>query len=163
MHTTLPFPVASASSDTGLAADLGKLYFANGKVYRLVKAGASIATAATKVVITALSSGAPTWAVNTTTSANLHTVAGVIPEGQVGTGATSTTLASGDYFLLQVSGPAKVIAAAAIADGGLVGTSTTAGKVDDATVAAGVGAMGVALEAAANADDVIDVMLKGIL
>lgn len=163
MHTTLPFPVATATTDANLAGDLGKLYFANGKIYRLVKAGATITVAATKTLVTALSSGAPTWSVNTTTTANLHTVAGVVPEGQVGTGATSTTLVSGDYFLIQVSGPAKVIAAAAIADGGLVGTSTTAGKVDDATVAAGVGAMGVALEAASAGDDVIDVMLKGIL
>jgi hypothetical protein len=157
-----PFPIGTASTATSLAADLGKVYYWNGNAYRLVKAGATITTAASYTLVTALSSGVPTWAVNTTTTANLWTVAGVVPAGQTGTGATTTSLISGDYFLIQISGPTKCISAAAIADGGLVGTSTTAGKVDDASVTAGVGAMGVALEAAADVDITIDVYLKGL-
>jgi hypothetical protein len=158
-----PFPIGTASTATALAADLGKVYFWNGNGYRLVKASTTIALAASQVLVTALSSGVPTWAVTTTDTANLWTVAGVVPVGQTGTGATTTSLISGDYFLIQISGPTKCVSAAAIANGGLVGTSTTAGKVDDASVTAGVGAMGVALEAAADVDITIDVLLKGLL
>lgn len=163
MYTSLPLPVGKASTDANLAADLGKLYVANGKVYRLVKISADLTSAASKILVTALSSGVPTWACTTTTTANLWTVAGIVPAGQTGTGATTTTLVSGDYFLLQVSGASKVISAAAIADGGLIATSTTAGKADDASAAAGVGACGVALEAASAGDETIDVLLKGLI
>ncbi len=164
LNCILPFAVGKSDASTALAASLGNLYEVDGKIYRLCKNGASdILTAAQKTLVTALSSGVPTWVVTTTTTANSWLAAGVVPVGQVGTGATSTTLVAGDYFLLQVSGACKVISAAAIADGGLIGTSTTAGKVDDLGVSAGVGTIGVALEAAAAADENTDVLLRGLI
>lgn len=162
MHS-LPLPIGTAAaSGAHLARDLGKVYFVNGKGYRLVKAAAAIAAAAKKVLITADSGGAPTWAVNTTTTANSANVAGVVPSGQTGSSGT-TGLLENDYFLIQVSGSCDVISADAIAENGLVGTSTTAGKADDASVTAGVGAMGVALEAAAGADEDVGILLKGLI
>lgn len=145
---------AVASTDGFPAADLGNVVFADGKAYRLVQAAGTLA--AKQIVVTALSSGVPTWVVNTTTTANSHLAAGVVPDGHQGAAAN-------EYLYVQVSGPAKVISAAAIADGGLIGTSTAAGKADDATVAAGVGAIGVALEAAGAADADTDVLIKGLL
>jgi len=162
MLTRIPIAIGTASANAAHAKDLGRIYPYNGNLYRVTKAGAAIAAAASKTLVTALSSGVPTWSVNTTTTANNWLVAGVVPAGQKGSSGT-TGLLSGDYFMLQVSGPTKVISAAAIADGGLVGTSTTAGKVDDASVTAGVGAMGVALEAASAGDETIDVLLKGLV
>lgn len=163
MNSVLPIAVGKADAGTWLASSLGNLYEADGKVYRLVKNSADLTAAASKILITALSSGVPTWVVATTTTANDSLVAGVVPAGQTGTGAVSTTLYAGDYFLLQVSGPSKVISAAAIADRGLIGTSSTAGKADDLSAAAGVGACGVALEAASAGDETIDILLKGLL
>jgi hypothetical protein len=130
MTDTLPFDVGTASTDANLAGDLGKIYRKGDKTYRLCKAAAAIASAASKTLVTAVSSGVPTWSVNTTTSANNSLVAGVVPVGQVdSTGAAG--LLSGDYFLLQVGGPAKVLVhtdATAISTG--VSTCTTAGSVD---------------------------------
>lgn len=136
---------------------LGNLYEIDGKIYRLVKAAAAISTPSKFIVATALSSGAPTWSVNTTTTANDHLVAGVIPSDY------SATIASGSYFFIQVSGAAQVVSAGAFSAGALVGSSTTAGRADDASVAAGVGAIGVALEAASGAAETIDVLLKGLV
>ena len=154
--TAPAFDVTKAVTSTAgfPASDIGDLAFQDGKAYRLCVAGGTLA--AQQTVVTALSSGVPTWSVSTTTTANNHLVAGVLPVGHEG--ATS-----GQYIYVQVSGPVKIISAAAIAAGGLVGTSTAAGKADDATVAAGVGAMGVALEAASGADESTDVLLKGLI
>lgn len=140
------------------AADLGNLYIGTGgKIFRVVKAGAAIAAPANKVIVTALSSGVPTWVVNTSTTANDWLAVGIIPADY------TATIAIDSYFMVQVAGPCKGISAAAIANGGLIGTSTTAGKIDDATVTAGVGAIGVALEAAGAGDETPDVLLKGLL
>ena len=54
-----------------------------------------------------------------------------------------------------------MIAAAAVADGAIVGSSTTAGRIDDLGITAGVGAIGVALESGTTGND-IEVMLKGM-
>jgi hypothetical protein len=159
---TPPLTIGTASARAELKKDLGKVYWLEGKAYRLVKAGAAIAAAAKKVVVGALSAGAFTWAVDVTTTANLHTVLGIIPAGQTGSTGLSG-LVSGDYFMLQCSGCTDTISAAAIADGGLIGTSTTAGKVDDASAAAGVGAFGVALEAAAAGDEATGIYIKGLV
>jgi hypothetical protein len=150
----LPIAVGEGSTDTNLANALGELFAVGGKVYRLVKAGGTLA--AEDIVVTAVASGVPSWVVADTTTANSYLCAGVIPTG-------TEALASGDYFLIQVSGVAAVTSAAAIAAGGLVGTSTTAGKADDATVAAGVGAIGVALESAAGADESVGILIKGMI
>ncbi len=157
---TASIAIGTASANPCHAADLGKTITLDGKTYRMAKNTSTLAAAATKIVVSALSSGAPTWSFATTTTAGLHNPAGVIPLGQVGSTGT-TSLIAGDYYFIQIGGPAKVLSGGAIADGGLVGTSTTAGKADDASVVAGVGAIGVALEAASGADEVIDVLLKG--
>jgi hypothetical protein len=130
MTDTLPFDVGTASTDANLAADLGKVYRKGVNTFRLVKAAGAISAAASKVLVTAVSSGAPTWSVNTTTTANNGLVAGVVPAGQVdSTGAAG--LLSGDYFLLQIGGFCSVLVhttATAISTG--VSTSTTAGSCD---------------------------------
>lgn len=98
--------------------------------YVLVKAAAAIATAASKVLVTAVSSGVPTWVVNTTTTAANFLVCGVVPEGTVGSDGT-TGLVADDYFLLQISGHCKLltVTASTAAGAGLI-TSTTAGQAD---------------------------------
>lgn len=157
--------VQSSSSDH-LEAHLGDVRWEDGKAYRLVKAAANIASAAKKILVSATSGSNPashSWSANTTTTANDAHVVGVVPSGISTISSTSGQIDSGDYFYVQVSGDATVISAAAIADNGLVGTSTTAGKADDATVAAGVGACGTALESASGADEDIGVRLKGLL
>lgn len=155
MSALIPqFEVTAKTTQTVVAADLGKLYCKDGKWFRLVKAGGTLV--AGEVVVTALSSGVPTWVVSTTTTANNHLAVGLVPTGHVGA-------VENDYLYIQVSGPAKGRSAAAIAAGAPVGSSTTAGEVDDATIGAGVGAIGVALEAASGADESIDIMLKGLL
>jgi len=153
----LPIPVGQTDTGTWLASSLGRLYEDGAKTYRLVKAAAEITTPTKKVLVSAVASGAKSWSVNTTTTANNWLAAGVVPS------SLTATIASGAYFLIQVSGAATCISAAAVADGGLVGTSTAAGKVDDATVAAGVGCIGNALESAAGADEDLEVELRGLV
>ena len=108
-----PLGVGDCSNDANLAGDLGKVYRVGANHYRLVKAAADIATAAKKVLVTATSSGVPTWSVNTSTTANDYTVVGVVPSTITGR-VTSTTITSGDYFLIQCSGNCKIISAAAM-------------------------------------------------
>lgn len=93
-----------ASANPANAANLGKTVVSNGKVYVLAKAGAAIAAAAKKGVVTAFSAGVPTWAVDVPADPQGYAF-GIIPAGQVGSDG-STGLLSGDYFLLQVSGAA---------------------------------------------------------
>lgn len=126
----------------------------NGKTYRIVKASANIAAAAGKTVVF---TDTLCNEVATTTTADNDKVAGVIPTGVATISSTSGQLDDNDVFWIQV--PAKgtlieVISAGAIADGVAVGTSTTAGKCDDATITFG-GALGIALESAAGADETV--------
>lgn len=159
-----PMGFNSVSSATSLASDLGNTYEGkDGKFYRLVKAAADIASAAEKILVSAASSGTLTWSCNTTTTANNYLAVGVVPASIDAATTTSGTIDSGEYFFVQVAGVGSVTSAAAIAAGGLVGTSTTAGKADDATVAAGVGSIGVALESAAGADESVGILIKGLL
>lgn len=168
MSDTFPFPyngVVAADIGGTLAGDLGKVFRrADGKAYRLVKAAANIAAAAKKVLVSAISSGAPTWAVNTTTTANDAHVVGIVPSDIVTVSDTASQIDSGSYFFVQVSGAATGIAATTgIADNGLIGTSTTAGSIDDASVAAGVGAIGTATAASTAASADVTVFLKGLI
>lgn len=161
MSLTAKIDIGTASANAEMAPDIGRLFIANGKVYRLVKAANAITAAAKKTLVTAVSSGNPTWVVDVSTTANDYLVAGVVPVGQTGSSGT-TGLLAGDYFYLQVGGPALCIAAAAITAGKPVGCSTTAGKVDDASVVAAEGSMGTSLVAATNADDPVYVRLTGL-
>lgn len=166
-----PLRVGIGYAATDLANFLGSQYEFNVDLgsglkvtrrYVLAKAAAAIATASSKVLVTAVSSGVPTWVVNTTTSAANGLVAGVVPESFVGSDG-STGLVSGDYFLLQIGGHAKVITVTgATAIGvGLI-TSTTAGQADpiDATFAAAdFGTVFATLLESANAGAASDVRL----
>lgn len=152
------------STNSDLESDLGNVYFLGNKAYRLVKAAADIASAENKILTTALSSGVPTWSVNTSTTAADAHVAGIVPSGIDTISSTAGQLDEGDYFLLQVSGPATAIAAGTgIADNGLIGTSTVAGSVDDAGVTAGVSAAGRANQASTAASQEIAVELRGLV
>ena len=162
-----PMDFDAVSTDSALSSQLGGVYWDDaGNAYRLVKAAANIASAAKKILVTATSGSNPasqTWNVNTTTTANDAHVCGVVPSTINTISSTSGRLDSGDYFFVQCHGNGTVISAAAIADNGLVGTSTTAGKADDASAAAGVGSIGTALEAASAADEDIGVNIKGLV
>ena len=126
----LPLAIGRASADARLAADLGKVYWFNGRAYRLCRAAAAISAAASKVVVTAVSSGVRTWVANTTTTANNSLVAGVIPAGQTGSDG-STGLLANDYFLVVCSGDATLITVtASTAIGTGLVTTTTAGSAD---------------------------------
>jgi hypothetical protein len=121
-----PFPnflpaVGTASAATDLANHLGAIVqAADGKVYRLVKATNAIAAAARKFLVSAVSSGQPTWScdiLGTAANAYIQKIRVLVPAGQ--TGSTGTTgLVAGDYFLAQVEGPATALCAAALAAGG---------------------------------------------
>lgn len=127
----LPINPGTASSNACHKSDLGKSWVVGGITYRMLKAGATIATASKKVVIHALTTGQATFSVDTTTTASSYLVAGVIPSGQVGSTGT-TSLISGDYFLAIVGGiniPVVTNSATLVA-GEQVGTATDAGQVD---------------------------------
>lgn len=157
-------PMKLGTAETAVTGDdfdfletkLGYLYEINGKIYRLVKAAAEITSPAKKCLVTAASSGVPTWAVNTTTTAGNYLAAGIVPTEY------TATIASGSYFFLQVSGAATAIAETTIAAGAIVGAAATAGEVDDASVSAGVGAIGVTMEAGSDSAD-MEIFLKGLL
>jgi hypothetical protein len=126
----LPLPIGVADAATQWATFLGKTFESGGNTYRLVKAAGAITAAANKVLVTTVTSHAPVWTVNTTTSANSALVAGVVPAGQTGSDGT-TGLLSGDYFLIQCGGIATPLChttAVAISTG--LATSTTAGSAD---------------------------------
>lgn len=151
-------PFALGSS--GLAANasvyntnLGRQWMINGANWRLVKATAAMTTTAVRYspLVTALSGGLPTYAVATSTTAADYLAIGFGKSDQV-------ALAAGDFFLVQTSGFTEATSAAAIAAGALIGTSTTAGKIDDATITAPT-AMGVALESAAAADELVGIRI----
>lgn len=161
---TLPsIAIGTASALAVHAADLGKTITVEGKIYKLVKAGAAITVGTGGLACnTAASSGTPTWVVTLPSAANSAFVAGVIPGGQKDS-AGAAGLLNGDYFYAQVSGAAEVTAGAAVASGALVASLITSGKIDDVAATAGVGAIGVALEAASADGDVIGVLLKGLV
>jgi hypothetical protein len=162
-----PFPnfypaVGTASTATDLASHLGNVVrFADGKEYRLVKAQEAIASAANKVVSTALSSGAPTWVVDLagTTGCAVGNPAGVVPTGQVGSTGTSTVQAN-DYFLVQVSGTAEVGTTGTPAAGDAVGATGSAGLVDITTALSAY--IGTITEAATGAGTVCWVLLRNV-
>ncbi len=160
----------SMTSQAVTAADLGKLYIIAGNIHRVVKATSAITSPAGKVLVTALSSGVPTWSVATSVTANDKTVAGVVPA------AYTATIAAGAYFMLQVSGPVLALSAAAILINTAVGTSTTAGKIDavtftvtdspggdTVTIPGGSGTIGYTMIAASGADEQTAIMLKGLI
>lgn len=127
---TLSIRVGTASSNACHAKDLGKTTVLDGITYRIVKASATLATAAKKVVIDTLSAGVKQNSVAFTTTAQDYLVAGVVPAGQVGSTGT-TSIISGDYFPLIVGGSnVQVLTDATdILAGSMVGTGTVSGRV----------------------------------
>lgn len=113
--TALPFPIGTAKAGVagGLYANvLGTLWTAtDGKIYRLCQNGAAdIATAAGRGVVTGFSAGTPTWVTVLAGAVTTNDIV-VIPTGQTGSGATSTTLVAYDYYFALVSGPTSLLAA----------------------------------------------------
>jgi hypothetical protein len=109
-----PIAVGTASANAAHKADLGKVVFANGKIYVVAKLVTELADAGGRGVVTAFSAGAPTW--NVDLPANAQGFAfGVIPKGQTGSTKTSSLLA-GDYFLLQISGPCTILSGCTLID-----------------------------------------------
>lgn len=161
-----------STANADYAGQLGELVFVGPRVYRFCKAGAAITTAASLVLTSALSSGAPTWVctINATAADTYkQKVRVVVPEGQVGTGTTTTTLASGDYFLGQVSGPTKFkTAAALVAGGSLVLVVNSLGKVKASTLTTAIAAraavgFGTHTANATAADVIVGGMLPGLV
>lgn len=136
-----------AAYDTEYSVNLGKKWTVDGNDWVMCKTGGALTSCGNFTLVTAVSSGLPTFVVNTTTTASEQLLAGVLHTDQV-------DLASGDFCLVQVSGHCNTISAAAITSDAAIGTSTTAGKVDDATITAG-GTLGIALEAASGADELV--------
>lgn len=166
-YNAIPINIGTASARAEHAADLGKLIVVDGKMYRLVKAAAAISSAATLVVSTELSSGVPTWNVDLagTTGCALTHPAGVIPLGQTGSDG-GTGLVAGDYFYVQVSGPAKCRSANTAVDSGTLAAATgTAGEVTNATATAAAlaASIGVFTETVNTADQTVDVLLRGLV
>ena len=144
-----------AAYNTLYSVNLGRIYEIDGAHWRLVKTSTSLTSCGRFAVVSAVSGGLPTYAVTTTTTANNVLVTGVLHADQV-------DLASGDFCLVQVSGYAEVVSAAAIGAKGAITTSTTAGKCDDLTATVG-DTFGYALESAAGADENVAVRLCNLV
>jgi hypothetical protein len=168
--TILPLAPGTYTSDpsaqgTFTAADLGKVYDSGLNRYRLVKAAALLTNPQNGVVATALSSGVPTWSVNSTTTAQDLGTAGLVPS--LINGAATGTIPSGAYFLIIIAGPATAIASAAITAGQNLITSTTAfrtGPVATAGATVGLleGAFARATAAQAAAGSTVPVNVYGL-
>jgi hypothetical protein len=104
-----PITPGTASANAAHKADLGKVVFANGKIYVVAKNTTLLADAGGRGVVTEFVAGAPTW--NVALPANPQGFGfGVIPKGQKGSTGTTSLLAN-DYFLLQISGPCTILVA----------------------------------------------------
>ena len=154
-----PFAPGSSGLAANLATyatNLGRQWMINGAQWRLVKAATAKTAAEARYspFVTALSGGLPTYAADTTTGAGSYLGVGFGKSDQV-------ALAASDVFLVQTSGYGEATSAAAIAAGAMIGTSTTAGKIDDAGITAPL-MMGVALEAAAAADELVGIRIVNL-
>lgn len=109
-----PITPGTASANAAHKADLGKVVFANGKIYIVAKLVTTLADAGGRGVVTEFVLGAPTWNVDLPANAQGYGF-GVIPKGQKGSTGT-TSLLAGDYFLLQVSGPCTILSGCTLID-----------------------------------------------
>lgn len=169
---TAPITVGTASASPFHAADLGKIVFVGGRIFRVCKATSAIASAAKKFVVSARTAGVPTWnvAIDTTAAGAYkgNKTYVQIPVGQVGSDG-STGLLANDYFLGQVSGPTTFIASAALAVGNsLVIVVNSLGTIKAATlttVLVANGRVGYTTHTAATTAANVDVggMLVGLI
>lgn len=118
-------PIGTSSTASALAGLLGQEVVLDNKTYRLVKASADIANAAGAVCKTTIVGNNVSWLAEATQTAIDPLAVGIIPQGQVGSGSTSTTVYSGEYFYIQTAGITKVKTAGTIA----ASTGLTAGSV----------------------------------
>jgi len=109
-----PITVGTASANAAHKADLGKVVFANGKIYVVAKLVTELADAGGRGVVTSFSAGVPTWNVDLPANAQGYAF-GVIPDGQTGSTKTTSLLAN-DYFLLQLSGPCTILSGCTLID-----------------------------------------------
>lgn len=154
-----PFALGSsglAANASVYATNLGRQWMINGAMWRLVKAATAKTAAEARYspFVTTLVSGAPSYLADTTTGAGSYLGVGFGKSDQV-------ALSASDFFLVQTSGYAEATSADAIAAGAMIGTSTTAGKIDDAGITAPL-MMGVSLEAAAGADELVAIRIVNL-
>lgn len=130
--------IGSSSGSSSLAAMVGTTCVhptlgADGgpAKFRLVKFVSAITTPSYNVVTTALSAttGAPTWSVDLTTTANDYLVAGVIP-------TMAASIAASDYGWIQIDGVVRVISLDVVAIAGdPIGTATVGGRTQGVATA----------------------------
>lgn len=149
-----PFQPGDYSTNAAHGADLGFVYRVGQRTFVVCKAAAALASPANKCVASALDATTKkmTYVVDTSTTAADKASVGIVPPEY------TATIPINAYYLVQIGGPCEVISAAAIAAGVAVGTSTTAGKCDDASAVAG-NELGTSLESAAAADELVGVVL----
>ncbi len=142
-----PFNPWDTTTNVVHLADLGKKFNSGGKEYILVRSTAGASGLARKLLVTAVdaTSKLPTFLVTTSTTADDPLAVGVCDP-------LLPTVAALGFFLLQTKGPCEILSAGAIAAGAVIGTSTTAGKIDDASITI-IGAIGVTNESAGGADE----------
>jgi hypothetical protein len=129
MSINIPFvSPGGVSAHAANAANLGKKVVVDGKIYVFAKAAAAIADAPGRAVETAYVAGVPNWNVDIPASA-VSCGFGIIPSNQVGSNGSTTALVSGDYFLLQVSGPAACLSGTTLIDTSVVQAGLAASSV----------------------------------
>lgn len=98
----LPFAVGDVATAWS-SDDLGKTYKDGDKLYRLVKASAAVATGSDGLAYyIANTGGVPNYKATPAASDTIFREVGVL-----GTEFASATMATSDYFLLQIAGPCK--------------------------------------------------------
>lgn len=141
-----PMKVGEYTTSATLTADLGNTYRLDAGVFRWVTNSAAITNAGGKVLTFTFTAGAITGTVVETATANDYPIAGVIPIGTSGQGGAilrTTTIPANSYFLVQLSGAARVQAAnTTVTVGAPLITTTTSGNVGSlATTADSVSAV----------------------
>lgn len=125
----LPIGLNESTTSDVFEADLGREYEAAGNLYKLVKAGASIAAGSnSKVVEATVSSGKATGAVTLNVTTGNHYVAGVIPSTLTG------AIAASAYFLALVQGNDLVLVTSSGSASITSGTGLISGTSSDLTM-----------------------------
>lgn len=133
MSAPLPIPVGEAKTDPPFKADLGRIYFSGGNVYKLVKAASSIAAGSQGLQLASPAAGTPTYAVSLNTTATNPLVCGAIPSTLTG------AIAASAYFLALIDGVDTLYqtgtAASAITTGSVLVPGTASDLVRATTAA----------------------------
>lgn len=106
ISNALPFALGNLSTNTANTGLLGKLFFHNGNVYRMVQAAAAITTPQFQAVTSTIVAGADSWIVGpTAVGSGDPEVVGIIPS-DYGT----TTIPINSFFYVQVTGFTNALA-----------------------------------------------------